>query len=202
MNFHGPKVKKSRALGVALTPKAQRVMKKRPHPPGQHGEQGQKRRRRPSAYSVQLTEKQRLRFQYNVSEGYLQKTFVLATKSSGPAGEALVQLLETRLDALVLRAGFAPSIYAARQYVTHGHFAVNGRKATIPSMRLKVGDVISVRDRSKAMAMFNELKTTMPVAPYMAVDESKYSARFDYMPSRFEIPVLCDEHLVVEYYSR
>lgn len=202
MNFTGAKVKKSRALGVALTPKAQKIMRKRPHPPGQHGEQGQKRRRRPSAYAVQLTEKQRLRFQYNVSEGYLRKTFGLAIKSTGPAGESLVQLLESRLDVLVLRAGFAPSIYAARQYVTHGHFQLNGHKATIPSMRLKVGDVIAVRERSKSMAMFNELKTTMPVAPYMSVDESKYSARFDYMPNRFEIPVICDEHLVVEYYSR
>ena len=202
LNFTGAKVKKSRALGVALTPKAQKIMRKRPNPPGQHGEQGQRRRRRPSAYAVQLLEKQRLRFQYSVTESYLQKTFVLAGKSTGATGEALVQLLETRLDAMVLRAGFAPTIYAARQYVTHGHFQLNGHKATIPSMRLKVGDVITVRDRSKSMVMFNELKTTMPVAPYMIVDESKMSARLDYLPTRYEIPVICDEHLVVEYYSR
>ena len=202
MNFTGAKVKKSRALGVALTPKAQRIMRKRPNPPGQHGEQGQKRRRRPSAYAVQLVEKQRLRFQYNVTEGYLSKTFAQATKSIGSTGESLVQLLESRLDVLVLRAGFAPTIYAARQYVTHGHFQINGHKATIPSMRLKVGDVITIRERSKAMGMFNELKTTMPVAPYMTTDESKMSSKFDYMPTRFEIPVICDEHLVVEFYSR
>jgi small subunit ribosomal protein S4 len=202
LNFTGAKVKKSRALGVALTPKAQRIMRKRPNPPGQHGEQGQKRRRRPSAYAVQLLEKQRLRFQYSVTESYLRKTFVIAGKAPGATGEALVQLLETRLDALVLRAGFAPSIYAARQYVTHGHFEVNGHKATIPSMRLKVGDVIAVRERSKSMVMFNELKTTMPVLPYLVVDDSKMSARFDYMPTRYEIPVICDEHLVVEFYSR
>ena len=187
MNFTGAKVKKSRALGIALTPKAQKYMKNRPFPPGQHG---QRRRRRPSDYGVQLLEKQ------------LARAYVTATRMPGSTGDNLMQVLETRLDALVLRSGMAPTIYAARQYVTHGHFLVNGKKASIPSMRLKPGDVISVRERSRKSVIFGDLLTRGPVAPYMSYDEAKLSARFDYVPPREEIPVICAEHLVVEYYSR
>jgi len=199
VNFTGAKVKKSRALGIALTPKAQKYMKNRPFPPGQHG---QRRRRRPSDYGVQLLEKQRLRFQYNISEKQLARAYVTATRMPGSTGDNLMQVLETRLDALVLRSGMAPTIYAARQYVTHGHFLVNGKKASIPSMRLKPGDVISVRERSRKSVIFGDLLTRGPVAPYMSYDEAKLSARFDYVPPREEIPVICAEHLVVEYYSR
>lgn len=199
MNFTGAKVKKSRALGIALTPKAQKYMKDRPYPPGQHG---QRRRRRPSDYGVQLLEKQRLRFQYNVSEKQLARAYKTASGMPGSTGDNLMQVLETRLDALVLRSGMAPTIYAARQYVTHGHFTVNGKKATIPSMRLKPGDVIGVRERSKKSPLFGDLLARGPVAPYMSFDENKLTARFDYMPPREEIPVICAEHLVVEYYSR
>lgn len=199
MNFTAPKVKKSRALGIALTPKAQKYMKNRPYPPGQHG---QRRRRRPSDYGVQLLEKQRLRFQYNVSESYLARTYKLAARMPGSTGDNLVQLLESRMDCLVLRAGLAPTIYAARQYVTHGHFHLNGKKASIPSQRLKPSDVITVRERSRKSPIFNELKASGQVAPYMTVDEGNYAARFDYLPPREEIPIICAEHLVVEYYSR
>lgn len=199
MNFTGAKVKKSRALGVALTPKAQKYMKDRPFPPGQHG---QRRRRRPSDYGVQLLEKQRLRFQYNISEKQLARAYKTASRMAGSTGDNLMQVLETRLDALVLRSGMAPTIYAARQYVTHGHFTVNGKKATIPSMRLKPGDVIGVRERSKKSPLFGDLLARGSVAPYMTFDENKLTARFDYLPPREEIPVICAEHLVVEYYSR
>ena len=120
MNFTGPKVKKSRALGVALTPKAAAGMRKRPTPPGQHGA-ARGRRRRPSEYGVQLLEKQRLRFQYNISERQLRNYFRHATRRKGLTGETLLQSLETRLDALVLRARFARTIYQARQVVAHRH---------------------------------------------------------------------------------
>jgi small subunit ribosomal protein S4 len=199
VNFTGPKVKKSRALGVALTPKAQKYMRNRPYPPGQHG---QRRRRRPSDYGVQLLEKQRLRFQYNISESQLSKAHKMAARMPGSTGDNLVQLLEVRMDALVLRAGLAPTIYAARQYVTHGHFRLNGKKASIPSQRLKPGDVITVRDKSKASPIFNESSPSGAVAPYMSVDLANYSARFEYLPPREEIPIICAEHLVVEFYSR
>lgn len=200
MNFTGPKVKKSRALGVALTPKAARIMKKRPSPPGQQG--SRPRRRRPSNYAIQLLEKQRLRFQYNVSERYLQKTFAEASRRSGATGDTLILLLECRLDALVLRAGLAPTIFAARQYVTHGHVQVNGRKATIPSQRLKPGDVLSIKPRSRSLAMFTELRANGPVAPYLTSEDGGFAFRFGYLPERHEVPVVCDAHLVVEYYSR
>ena len=199
MNFTGPKVKKSRALGVALTPKAQKYMKNRPYPPGQHG---QRRRRRPSDYGVQLLEKQRLRFQYNVSESQLRKAYTMATRMPGSTGDNLVQLLESRMDVLVLRAGLAPTIYAARQYVTHGHFRLNGKKATIPSQRLKPGDIITVREKSQKSPIFNELKAGGAVAPYMSADPANYSAKLEYLPPREEVPIICAEHLVVEYYSR
>ncbi|CAN5737375.1 30S ribosomal protein S4 [soil metagenome] len=199
MNFTGPKVKKSRALGVALTPKAQKYMRNRPYPPGQHG---QRRRRRPSDYGVQLLEKQRLRFQYNISESQLSKAYKMAARMPGSTGDNLVQLLEVRMDALVLRAGLAPTIYAARQYVTHGHFRLNGKKASIPSQRLKPGDIIMVREKSQKSPIFNESSPSGVVAPYMTVDLANYSAKFDYLPPREEIPIICAEHLVVEFYSR
>ena len=202
MNFTGPKVKKSRALGVALTPKAAAGMRKRPTPPGQHGA-ARGRRRRPSEYGVQLLEKQRLRFQYNISEKQLVRAYKTATRMPGSTGDNLLQVLETRMDALVLRAGFAPTIYAARQMVTHGHFMLNGKKATIPSMRLKPGDVISVRERSTKSPLFDaQILPRGEVAKYMTFDVNKLSARFESIPSREEIPVICAEHLVVEYYSR
>jgi len=199
MNFNGAKVKKSRSLGVALTPKAERIMKKRPNPPGAAGNQ---RRRRKSEYGIQLLEKQRLRFQYNVGETYLQRMFEKASRMPGVTGENLIGLLESRLDALVLRAGLAPTIYAARQYVTHGHFTVNGQKATIPSQRLKPGDVIAVKPRSQSMTIFNEMRNQGASVPYVEADLGSYTARFAFAPSRTDVPVICDEHLVVEYYSR
>lgn len=199
MNFTGAKVKKSRALGVALTPKAQKYMKNRPFPPGQHG---QRRRRRPSDYGVQLLEKQRLRFQYNISEKQLVRAYTTATRMPGSTGDNIMQVLESRMDALVLRAGMAPTIYAARQYVTHGHFMVNGKKASIPSMRLKPGDIISIREKSKKSVIFGDLFAGGAVAPYMTFDRNNMTARLDYVPPREEIPIICAEHLVVEFYSR
>ncbi len=199
MNFTGAKVKKSRALGVALTPKAERIMKKRPNPPGQDGS---KRRRRKSDYGVQLLEKQRLRFQYNVGEKYLRRQFERASRMPGATGANLVQLLETRMDVVVLRAGLAPTIYAARQYVTHGHFQLNGQRANIPSQRLKPGDVISVKERSQKMAVFTDFRQSGSTVPYVEADANGMTARLVSLPERSEVPVICEEHLVVEYYSR
>ena len=199
MNFTGAKVKKSRALGVALTPKAERIMKKRPNPPGSISHQ---RRRRKSDYGVQLLEKQRLRFQYNVGEKYLQRMFQRGSRMPGATGENLIRLLESRMDSLVHRAGLAPTIYAARQYVTHGHFTVNGEKATIPSQRLKPGDVIKVKPRSQSMVIFNEARSQGATVPYVESDLGSYTARYAYIPTRDEVPVKCQEHLVVEYYNR
>lgn len=199
MKFNGSKVKLSRRLGVALTPKAARIMERRPQPPGQHGASTQ---RRMSDYAVQLREKQRLRFQYNVSERQLRRIFERASRIKGRTGPNLVRLLETRLDAAVLRAGFAPTIYAARQIVGHGHFAVNGRRVDLPSYTLRAGDKFAVRDGSKKKDLFEMDWAAYQPPGYIERDEASLSAVLVRLPDREEIPVICEDTLVVEFYSR
>jgi len=199
VKFNGPKVKASRKLGVALTEKAQRAMEKRNYPPGMHG---LRRRRRQSNYGRQLIEKQRLRYQYNISERQLRNYFKKATSTKGVAGENLLRLLEARLDAFVLRSGFAPTIFAARQFVGHGHILVNGRRVNIASYRVRVGDVVEVREKSKKLRMFNEPRTGTGVPSYISVDETGYKAELNTLPNRDEVPVVCEVPLVVEFYSR
>jgi small subunit ribosomal protein S4 len=195
----GPKVKIARALGIALTPKAVRVMERRPNPPGQHGASP---RRKVSDYKKQLLEKQRLRAQYNVSERQLRNAFAEASRKSGNTGVRLLQLLELRLDAVVLRAGFVRTIYAARQAVTHGHFLVNGQRVDRPSRRLEPGDVVSLAPRSRDLALFGgPLENARPPA-YLQLDREKRTVRVGELPEREQIPVQCEASLIVEYYSR
>ncbi len=200
MNYTGPKVKLSRKLGFAMTPKARKYMDRKPYPPGQHG--AVKRRAKLSDYGRQLLEKQRLRLQYNVHERQMQNYYREASRMAGNTGDNLVALLESRLDALVYRAGFAPSIYAARQYVRHGHIEVNGRKVDIPSYRVKPNDVIQVQEKSRKLECFqNAVRTAQPV-PYLEVSKADFSAKYLYLPPREEVPVVCEVPLVVEYYAR
>jgi small subunit ribosomal protein S4 len=195
----GPKVRIARALGIALTPKAARVMERRPNPPGQHGAAT---RRKVSEYKKQLVEKQRLRAQYNVSERQLRNAFAEATRKSGNTGVRLLQLLEMRLDAVVLRAGFVRTIYAARQAVVHGHVLVNGRKVDRPSRRLQQGDVVSLAARSRDLPAFTvPLEAAHPPA-YLQLDREKRSVRVGEIPERDQIPVQCEASLIVEFYSR
>jgi small subunit ribosomal protein S4 len=195
------KVRLSRALGIALTPKAARHLERRPYPPGQHG----RNRRRPSDYKVRLLEKQRLRAQYDVDEAQLDQSLARAVRSRQETGQALLVDLETRLDALVLRAGFAATIYQARQAVTHGHVTVNGRRVDRPSFRVQPGDVIEIAERSRGKLPFEIAATGQHLAgapPYLEVDSGALRARLLRLPERREIPVVCDERLVVEFYSR
>jgi small subunit ribosomal protein S4 len=195
----GPKVRLARQLGIALTPKAARVMERRPNPPGQHGATP---RRKVSGYKKQLVEKQRLRAQYNMSERQMSNAFAEAIRQSGNTGVRLLQLLEMRLDAVVLRGGFVRTIYAARQAVTHGHVRVNGQKVDRPSFRLKPGDVVSLADKSKEMAAFTgPLEVARPPA-YLELDREKRSVRVREVPEREQIPIQCETSLVIEYYSR
>jgi small subunit ribosomal protein S4 len=195
----GPKVRLARQLGIALTPKAARVMERRPNPPGQHGATP---RRKVSGYKKQLVEKQRLRAQYNMSERQMSNAFAEAIRQSGNTGVRLLQLLEMRLDAVVLRGGFVRTIYAARQAVTHGHVRVNGHKVDRPSYRLKPGDVVSLADRSKDMVAFaGPLEVARPPA-YLELDREKRSVRVREVPEREQIPIQCETSLVIEYYSR
>lgn len=200
MSYRGPKAKKSRRLGVAISPKSQKYLETRGFPPGQHG-----KGRRPSKlsdYGRQLMEKQRIRFQYNMSEKQLRLAYERAARSQDPTPDVLIQLLETRLDAVVLRAGFARSIFAARQYVNHGHFLVNGKKVDIPSYQVKVGDVISVREKSKGLDCFKNALALSTKVPYVVTDEADMSCRLTHVPSREDIPVVGDVSTVVEFYSR
>ncbi|HEX6105166.1 MAG TPA: 30S ribosomal protein S4 [Gemmatimonadales bacterium] len=195
----GPKVKIARALGIALTPKAARIMERRPNPPGQHGATT---RRKVSEYKKQLVEKQRLRAQYNVSERQLRKSFEEATRQPGNTGVRLLQLLELRLDAVVLRAGFVRTIYAARQAVAHGHFQVNGRKVDRPSRRLKPGDVVALAARSRDRVAFTAALDDARPPAYLELDREKRSVRVREIPERDQIPVQCEPSLIVEFYSR
>ncbi|QFG24369.1 30S ribosomal protein S4 [Actinomadura sp. WMMB 499] len=201
MNKPRPKVRLSRALGVPLTPKAVKYFEARPYPPGVHG----RARKTESDYKVRLREKQRLRAQYNIREAQLRNAFDKAAKSGGKTGEALLVDLERRLDALVLRAGLARTIYQARQFVVHRHVLVNGRRVDRPSYRLKPGDVITIAERSRAMDAFQIAAAgghTENVPPYLDVRHQALAAQLTRLPERREIPIVCDEQLVVEYYSR
>ena len=142
-SFRGPKGKVARSLGVAVSQKTQKALDRRNFAPGQHG---QTRKKSASVYKQQLVEKQRLRFTYNISEAQLAKAYKEANRREGSAGDNLMILLETRLDAVVFRMGFARTIFAARQYVAHGHFTVNGVRSFSPSRLIKAGDVVAVRD--------------------------------------------------------
>jgi small subunit ribosomal protein S4 len=186
-------------LGIPLTPKAAKVMEKKPYPPGEHG---RRFRRNESVYKVQLREKQRLRSQYNVHEKQMRNYYKKARKMSGNTGENLVQLMESRLDALVLRGGLAVTIYAARQYVNHGHILVNGRKVNIASYRVMPGDVIAVKEKSRQLAMFKDaLEQSMP-PEYLTTSADKMSITYNRLPKRNEVPIICDMATVIEFYTR
>ncbi|PXA77949.1 MULTISPECIES: 30S ribosomal protein S4 [Auritidibacter] len=198
-------VRHSRALGIALTPKAEKYMERRPYGPGQHG---RARRRADSDYSVRLKEKQRLRALYNVREAQMRRYFAEAKRRSGQAGENLITLLESRLDALVLRAGFARTIAQARQLVVHRHILVDGQRVDRPSFQVKEGQLIHVHERSETMVPFQIAATgahqeVLPDVPgYLDVEIDKLRARLVRTPERSEVPVSIQENLVVEHYSR
>ncbi|MFC4911555.1 30S ribosomal protein S4 [Actinomadura gamaensis] len=202
MNNTGPKVRLSRALGLPLTPKAVKYFEARPYPPGEHG----RSRKNESDYKVRLREKQRLRAQYNIRETQLRNAFAKAARvKDAKTGEALIVDLERRLDALVLRAGFARTIYQARQFVVHRHVLVNGRRVDRPSFRVRPGDVIQIAERSRSMEPFQVAAAgahAENVPPYLEVLTDALTARLSRLPERREIPIVCDEQLVVEHYSR
>ena len=203
MNQSRPKVKKSRALGIPLTPKAVKYFETRPYPPGEHG----RGRKQNSDYKTRLLEKQRLRAQYDISERQMQRAYDRAKKVQGKTGEALIIELERRLDALVMRAGLARTIYQARQMVVHGHIEVNGRKVDKPSYRLRPEDVVQVRERSREKTPFVVAREGGWAGDgegprYLQVNLQALAFRLDRDPNRTEIPVICDEQLVVEYYAR
>jgi small subunit ribosomal protein S4 len=202
MNNSRPKAKLSRALGIPLTPKCVKYFEKRPFPPGVHG----RGRRKSSDYQVRLLEKQRLRHQYNISEAQMRRAYEDAHRGEGKTGENMVSLLERRLDAVVHRAGLARTVYQARQLVAHGHFQVDGKKVDRPSYRLKPGQLVQVRERSRQKPPFEIAAAGAhrdgPTAPYLSTAVEDLRTQLLRVPARTEIPVLCDEQLVVEFYAR
>ncbi|MGL5721085.1 MAG: 30S ribosomal protein S4 [Brevinema sp.] len=203
MNKNGPKVRISRYLGVAITRKAAKIMEKKPAAPGQAAA-SKKFRGKMSVYKTQLLEKQKIRAQYNISEKHMRRIYSEATRKEGNSVENMVQLLERRLDAFVYRAGFAPTIYAARQAVSHGHFTVNGKKVDIPSYSIKITDVIAVKDKSKNKACFLDsvANGSIVVPPYVTRDTTKLTASMEHYPSRAEVPVIGEFPFVIEFYSK
>ena len=197
----GPKVKISRRLGVALTTKAAKVMAKKAHPPGMHGP-GKKMGRKMSDYKKQLLEKQKLRAQYNIRERQLRNYYKKAIAKTGKSGDHLLQMLETRIDSLVMRAGFASTIYAARQYVSHAHFQINGKRVTSPSHTVKPNDIISVKPKSRKLVMFANVLDSASPPPYISLNKEEMSASLVSMPAVEDIPIIFDISLVVEFYSR
>ncbi|HOJ03116.1 MAG TPA: 30S ribosomal protein S4 [Bacteroidota bacterium] len=201
MKYNGPKVKLSRQLGIPLTPKASKIMERKPHPPGAHG-LSRNRRAKVSDYKRQLLEKQRLRWQYNISEKQMRNYYEKASRKTGNTADNLATLLETRLDAVVFRGGLARTIHAARQYVTHGHVEVNGQRVNIPSYHVRVNDVISVRQKSRKIAMFNDAVKLSRPPEYLDTNKPELSITVLAQPDRERIPVVCEFPLVIEYYSR
>ncbi|SES89277.1 30S ribosomal protein S4 [Anaerobranca gottschalkii] len=181
------------------TPKC--AVDRRNYAPGQHGQN----RKKLSEYGVQLREKQKLRRIYGVAEKQFRNYFKEANRRQGVTGENLLQILESRLDNVVFRLGFATSRTEARQLVTHGHFTVNGKKVDIPSYLTKPGDVIEVKEKSKESPKFKDLRefaATQNLVPWLERDVEALRGRVLAVPSRDEIDVPVAEHLIVELYSR
>lgn len=197
--YVGPRVKLMRALGTDLPGLSRNSIEHRNYPPGQHG---QKQRRR-SSFATQLLEKQKLRVNYGLTERQLRRLFAEARQSKAPTGAKLVELLERRLDNVVFRAGFAPTIPAARQLVSHRHVRVNGIAVNIPSYRVRVGDTIELRERSRSLGVVKESLTEPALTrpEWISWDEQAGSARVGQLPAADNVPFPVELQQVVEYYS-
>lgn len=197
-------VKMSRREGYALHPKAHKALVKRPTPPGQA--QNNRFRGKTSQYSLQLREKQKVKRLYGLLEKQFSNLMKEAEAMRGQAGQLLLMLLEQRADNVVYRSGLAPSRRAARQLVTHGHFMLNGKRFDIPSLRVKPGDELQVRDHSKGTDYFKRIDDVSPapesIVSWIKSDRSKLHIKMVALPVREEAEPDINEQLIVEYYSR
>jgi small subunit ribosomal protein S4 len=196
--YTGPRWKLSRRLGISLSGTGKEL--KRPYAPGQHGPN---QRRKLSEYGIQLQEKQKLRFMYGLNEKQFRSLFERAGKMKGVHGENFMKLLESRLDNLVYRLGFARTRAQARQLVVHGHITVNGKKLDRPSYLVQVGDVIGLREKSRNLAVVKEALEERSYLPeYLSFDENKLEGTYTRLPERDELPAEINERQIVEFYSR
>jgi small subunit ribosomal protein S4 len=197
--YTGPSYRKSRRLGFS-TLETGKDIAKRPFAPGQHGN---KRAKKLSNYGVQLQEKQKVRFMYGLSEKQFHTLFLKAGKQKGVHGENFLKLLESRLDNLVYRIGFATTRKGARQFVNHGHVTVNGKKVDIPSYQCKPGDVIAIKENAKEMAIVkSSLEALNKRVEFVTYDESKMAGTYVRYPERSELNADINESLIVEFYNR
>jgi len=205
--YRGPVEKLERRLGVDLGLKGERrlagksALEKRPYPPGQHGQ----RRSKISEYGLQLQEKQKAKFMYGVSEKQFRNLFREANRREGNTGAILIQFLEQRLDNVVYRMGFATTRRFARQLVNHGHILVDGKRVNIPSYRVKAGQKIEVREKSKNNPQIKrsiELTNQTGIVEWVDVDKDKLFGIFSRIPNREEISIPVEERLIVELYSK
>jgi small subunit ribosomal protein S4 len=198
------KYKIDRRMGENIWGRAKSPVNRREYGPGQHG---QRRKGKLSDFGLQLRAKQKLKGYYgDLTEKQFKRTYTEAARVKGDTGENLIGLLERRLDAVVYRAKFVPTVFAARQFVNHGHVTVNGKKVNIPSYRVKEGDVVEVRQKSKQMALCLEASQSpeRDVPEYMDVDHSKMVCTFIRTPGLGDVPypVVMEPNLVIEYYAQ
>ena len=199
MRYTGSDWKRSRRLGFS-TLETNKELAKRPYGPGQHGAN---RKKKMSEYGKQLTEKQKLRQMYGVNERQFRRLFMIALASKEVTGVAFMKLLESRLDNIVYRMGFARTRRGARQLVNHGHIEVNGKKLDIPSALLNVGDVVSVKENSKDLKVIKEsLDSTATKYGWVEVDAEKLSGKYVREVERSELPQDITESQIVEFYNR
>jgi small subunit ribosomal protein S4 len=198
--YTGPATRKSRRLKVDLVG-GDRAFERRPYPPGQHG----RGRIKESEYLLQLQEKQKARYTYGVLERQFRRYYEQASRTKGKTGEALLQLLESRLDNVVYRAGLARTRRQARQLVSHGHFIVNGRKVNVPSFQVSKFDIIDVKPKSMSMLPFVAAKESFgdrPIPGWLQVVPNNLRILVHQLPERAQIDVPVQEQLIVEFYSK
>ena len=197
--YTGPNNKKARRVGFSILENGKDIAR-RPYGPGQHGAA---RKGKLSNYGIQLKEKQKVRFMYGLNEKQFRKTFKDAAKLKGIHGEDFLKLLESRLDNLVYRLGFASTRRGARQLVNHGHILVDGKKVDIPSYRVKVGSTISLKEKSKDLKVVKEsLEKVTKRVEFVTFDQSKLEGKYVRLPQRNELNADINESLIVEFYNR
>lgn len=199
--YTGPRTRRSRRVGQLLDDNKAKYYDRRPYPPGEHG----RRRIRETDYLIQMREKQKMRQIYGVLEKQFRRYYREAARSKGITGDTLLQFLECRLDNVVYRAGFARTRPQARQMVNHGHFRVNGRKVDIPSYRVRAGDVVTVKDRSRDSIVIRQALDTLGerVAPgWLEINPDDRQITVSQIPNRSQIDTEVQEQLVVELYSK
>jgi small subunit ribosomal protein S4 len=200
--YRGPRLKKCRAVGTVLPGLTTVGTLDRPFPPGEHGT---KRKSKPSDYKIRLVEKQKARWHYGILEKQFRRYVSEASRMKGPAGTNLVLLLESRLDNLVWRLGFARTIVQARQLVVHGHILVNGKRVDRPSFHVAQGTEIAMRDKTKAKAWVAEIleqTAMMPKPSWLEFDPAKAAGKLLMKPERSDVPVDYNENAIIEFYSQ